>query len=124
MEKEHYGSKAYFAMHPELSNELIDRLLGRGISIIGLDFAGLRRGREHRAKDQYCADRGVFVIENLYNLGQALNHKINAEFIAHTYPTNFEGLTGLSLHCTPYRNGRFYYFLNPFCFSNASTTAS
>jgi len=95
MGKEQYGSKAYFAAHPQLSNLLIDRLLGCGISIIGLDFAGLRRGREHQAKDRYCADRGVFVVENLCNLERVLDHRMSAEFIAHTYPINFEGLTGL-----------------------------
>ena len=65
IEKEGYGTPRYFREHPQLSNELIDFLLQKNISIIGVDFAGVRRGKEHTPKDQYCADRGVFIIENL-----------------------------------------------------------
>ena len=67
IEKTGYGSMVYFSDHPQLSDELIDALLEREISIIGVDFAGMRRGAEHTPKDQYCADRGVFVVENLCN---------------------------------------------------------
>ncbi len=54
---EGYGTPAYFADHPQLSNELIELLLERRVSIIGLDFAGARRGAEHAKVDWYCADR-------------------------------------------------------------------
>ncbi len=94
IEKEEYGTKVYFAAHPQLSNELIDRLLDRRISIIGIDCAGVRRGAEHTPKDQYCADRGVFIIENLCNLDRILKNN-TAEFTANTYPINFSGMTGL-----------------------------
>ena len=70
IEKQAYGSKKYISEHPQLTNELIDALLSRSISIIGIDFAGIRRGSEHRLKDQYCADNGVFIIENLCNLNE------------------------------------------------------
>lgn len=95
IEQEEYGTKAYFASHPQLSNELIDKLLERKVSIIGIDCAGVRRGIEHTPKDQYCADRGVFIIENLCNLGKVLNGKSEKKFMANTYPINFEGMTGL-----------------------------
>lgn len=95
IEKYEYGTKPYFKSHPQLSDELIDQLLSRKISIIGIDCAGIRRGSEHTPKDQYCADRGVFVIENLCNLGKALSYKHTNEFIVNTYPVNFYGLTGL-----------------------------
>ena len=36
--------------------------------MIGVDFSGVRNGAEHNAADQYCADRGVFIEENLCNL--------------------------------------------------------
>lgn len=93
IEKVGYGSKAYFTEHPQLSEELIEELLDRKISLIGIDFAGVRRGSEHTPKDQYCADRGVFIIENLYGLSELL--KISHEFTACTYPMNFSGMTGL-----------------------------
>jgi kynurenine formamidase len=95
IETQGYGGKEYFSAHPQLSNELIDALLARQISIIGIDFAGLRRGKEHTPKDQYCADRGVFVIENLCNLKKILDEQESGLFIANTYPINWEGMTGL-----------------------------
>ena len=65
------------------------------MSIIGVDCAGVRRGGEHTPKDQYCADRGVFIIENLCNLGELLGGEKTARFVARTFPVNFDGMTGL-----------------------------
>ncbi|MDY3250296.1 MAG: cyclase family protein [Candidatus Choladocola sp.] len=93
IEKEGYGSKAYFTAHPQLSNELIDELLKAEISMIGVDFAGLRRGKEHTLKDQHCADRNVFVIENLCS-PEEICARGNL-FTAHTYPMNYSNMTGL-----------------------------
>lgn len=93
IEREDYGGKVYFKEHPQLSNELIDELLNKGVSIIGVDFAGIRRGKEHPEKDQYCADNGVFVIENLCNLYEVISK--GPEFIAYTYPMNYADVTGL-----------------------------
>ena len=46
-EKVGYGNPGYFSAHPTLSLELIDLLLQKGVSVIGVDFAGIRRGKEH-----------------------------------------------------------------------------
>lgn len=93
IEKAGYGSKDYFTNHPQLSNELIDALLEKRISIIGVDFAGVRRGKEHTPKDQYCADRGVFIVENLCNLKSVID--ICDKCVVHTYPMNYAEMTGL-----------------------------
>lgn len=93
IERVPYGSDGYFSGHPQLSHELIDVLVEKGVSIIALDFGGVRRGKEHTPKDQYCADHGVFVVENLCGLRKIL--KRSSTFIAHTYPMNFTELTGL-----------------------------
>ena len=93
IEKENYGSRIYFSEHPQLSDELIEALLDKGVSIIGVDFAGIRRGKEHIPKDRHCAERGTFVIENLCNLGTLL--ELGGVFTAHTYPMNYTGITGL-----------------------------
>jgi kynurenine formamidase len=93
IEKEEYGSDNYFKNHPQLSDALIDALLEKEISIIGIDFAGVRRGKEHIPKDRYCADRGLFIVENLCNLNEILSN--GARFIASTYPMNYIGVTGL-----------------------------
>lgn len=93
IEEVSYGSRTYFAGHPQLSDALIDALLDKGVSIIGVDCAGIRRGKEHTPKDQYCADRGTFVIENLCNLKPLVDNA--GIFTAHTYPMNYTGITGL-----------------------------
>ncbi len=90
-----YGTPEYFEGHPVLCRALIDTLLDKGVSIIGIDCAGIRRGKEHTPADQLCADRGAFVVENLCNLDRVLAGKPSARFTAHTYPVNFAGMTGL-----------------------------
>lgn len=90
---EKYGTARYFKEHPQLSGNLIDALLNAEVSIIGLDFAGVRRGTEHIPTDQRAADRGVFIIENLVNLDMIC--KNGSSFTAHTYPMNCTGITGL-----------------------------
>jgi len=95
IEKVGYGGKVYFSEHPRLSDELIDALLARRISIIGVDFAGMRRGAEHTPKDQYCADRGVFVVENLCNLHSVLQSQPSALFTALTFPVKYVEMSGL-----------------------------
>jgi kynurenine formamidase len=95
VERVGYASKRYFSEHPQLSDELIEDLLERKISIIGIDFAGVRRGNEHTPKDRYCADRGVFIVENLCNLAAVLGGGKQRRFVANTYPIKFSGMTGL-----------------------------
>lgn len=90
LEEEAYGTSRYFKEHPQLSETLIDALLAKGISIIGIDCAGIRRGKDHVPADQRCADQGVFVIENLWNL-QALT----GPFVVNTYPMRYLSITGL-----------------------------
>lgn len=88
-----YGTQEYFKNHPQLSKELIDVLLAKDISIIGIDFAGLRRGKEHVEIDQRCADKNTFVVENLCNLYSII--KTKDTFVANTYPMNFANMSGL-----------------------------
>lgn len=93
LEEVGYGSSVYFGQHPQLSDALIDRLLALQTAIIAVDCGGVRRGREHTPKDRYCAEHGCFVVENLCNLNALV--KAGGRFIAHTYPVNFTGVTGL-----------------------------
>ncbi|MBN2048955.1 MAG: hypothetical protein JW760_00810, partial [Spirochaetales bacterium] len=86
-----------FSDYPQLSDRLIDMLSERHISIIGIDFAGVRRGAEHTPKDRYCAERGTFIVENLCNLASVLDGRKNRFFTAHTYPVKFAGMSGLPL---------------------------
>jgi kynurenine formamidase len=94
IEEEGYGSKYYFENHPQLSNVLIDCLAEKQVSIIGVDFAGVRRGIEHTPKDQYLADKNIFVVENLCNLESVLKAN-SCEYKINTYPVNYLGMTGL-----------------------------
>lgn len=88
-----YGGKLYYSDHPQLSHELIRALLEKGVSVIGLDFAGIRRGKEHVPTDRQCARQGTFVVENLYGLKPLLAH--GGRFTAHTYPMSFTQISGL-----------------------------
>ena len=91
IEKYPYSSKEYHDGYAVLSYELIEELCKRNIAIIGIDFAGIRQGVEHTPADQYCADRGVFVIENMVNLKELVGKKCKV----HTYPLNYTGISGL-----------------------------
>lgn len=93
MDRVGYGTQPYFKEHPQLSHALIDLLLDKGVSIIGIDFAGIRRGREHTPADQRCADRGVFVIENLCDLDALIS--VSGPITIHTYPVRYTQMTGL-----------------------------
>lgn len=93
IEEEPYGTKTYFSQHPQLSPALVEALLDKKISIIGIDCSGVRRGKEHTPMDQRCADRGVFVVENLCGLQGVV--RAGGRFVAHTYPVRYSGMTGL-----------------------------
>ena len=90
-----YGTPDYFKSHPQLSLELIEFLIDKRVSLIGIDAAGVRRGDEHTKTDQFCSDNGVFIVENLDNLKFLLEKAGNDHFDVYTFPINFEGLSGL-----------------------------
>lgn len=90
-----YGTPSYFANHPQLAQPLITELINKKVSIIGIDFAGIRHPAEHPAADQYCADHDVFVIENLNNIDRLWAATGDRAFTLHTYPVNYDCLTGL-----------------------------
>ncbi|MBR0418218.1 MAG: cyclase family protein [Erysipelotrichaceae bacterium] len=92
IEEAGYGSAVYFHEHPQLSRELIGALVEKKVSIIGIDFAGVRRGKEHPQTDQYCADRNVFIIENLCNLKELIDKE---NIVINTYPMSYAEMTGL-----------------------------
>ena len=88
-----YGTVEYFKSHPQLSRELVDLLLEKKVSVIGIDCAGIRSGSEHVPIDQKCADQGVFVIENLHGLKELL--AVTDQFTARTFPLRYGGITGI-----------------------------
>lgn len=97
VEQAGYGGKTYFSEHPQLSPALLDLLLEKKISIVGIDFAGVCRGKEHTPTDQRFADRGVFIVENLCNL-KSVQEAVSNEggtFTVSTYPMNYAEMSGL-----------------------------
>lgn len=64
-EKYPYGSDVYVHNHNQLSDELIDYLINKKVNFIGIDCAGIRRGKEHFKADVRCEENGVYVVENL-----------------------------------------------------------
>lgn len=91
-----YGTAEYLTNHPELSKELIDYLISKKVSLIGIDAPGVKRGSEHRYIDQYCADRDVFIVENINNLDLLWSEAKNNPFTMYTFPLNIKGTTGLT----------------------------
>ncbi len=51
MKKYPYGCDEYIKRHHQLSMELIDYLITKKVNFIGIDFAGVRRGKEHYSAD-------------------------------------------------------------------------
>lgn len=73
-----YGSPKYFQDHPQLSDSVIDYLITQQVRFIGIDAAGVRRGKEHVLADRRCEDHGVYIIENLSNLDALVQYKDHA----------------------------------------------
>lgn len=63
-----YGSKEYFTKHIQLSDAIIDELISKKISFIGIDAAGIRHGAQHVIADKRCEEKQIYIIENLDNL--------------------------------------------------------
>ncbi len=89
-----YGCDEYFRTYPQLDWSLVEILLDRRVSFIGVDANGLRRGSEHAKVDRICEERGAYVIENLINLDKVQvaargRFSVRVAWIAH------EGQTGI-----------------------------
>ncbi len=89
--EEEYGTASYFDNHPELSMDLIGYFVSKGVSLIGIDGPGLKRGELHGKVDQYLADHGIFVVENLCNL----KHVEGELFQTYCFPMNFVNVSGI-----------------------------
>lgn len=91
-----YGEASYLKNPVQLSWELIDALLAKGIAFLGVDLAGIRLPAEHPQADQRAARQGTFVVENLFALGElATALTSNPVFQVQTYPLRLSGATGL-----------------------------
>lgn len=95
LKKHGYGTNEYFSTYIELSDELVDYLIDKKVSFIGVDMSGAKKPDDHPRIDQYCADRGVFIIENLNNLDLLLRETNNKSFTVYTFPVNMSGFSGL-----------------------------
>jgi kynurenine formamidase len=90
-----YGTKDYFKDHPQLGWDLINTLLEKKVSIIGLDAAGVRRGDEHGVADRLAEDQGAYIVENINNVDELLRLAGDREFKVFTGWTGFRGHSGL-----------------------------
>ena len=86
-----YGSDGYGKDHPQLSHELIGKLIEKQIRFIGVDCQGIRRHEEHTPADILCEKNGVYVIENLQHLGELPEQS----FTVYTMWLDDPDLTGL-----------------------------
>ena len=93
-EKYDYGTDDYNTFFLQLSWQLIEALTDKKIRMIGVDMRGIRKGDEHNKADNFCAQRGVFVVEHLVNLDKLLEYK-DKNLTIHIYPVNLRGFSGL-----------------------------
>jgi kynurenine formamidase len=90
-----YGEKEYFLSHKELAWEVIEFLVAQKAAMIGVDTAGVRKIAEHPKADQFCAEHGIFVVENMDQLDEAFSRSGGKPFTVQTYPLRLSGATGL-----------------------------
>ena len=90
-----YGSEEYFADTTQLSWALIEKISACKVRMIGVDRSGIRNGTEHPKADNYCAERGVFVVENLVNLDKLRAAAGERDFVVHICPWNIRDFTGI-----------------------------
>lgn len=86
-------SGKYITKSAELSDELVAHIATSGVRLIGVDAAGVQKAKKHAAVDQYCADRNVFIVENLNNVRSLLDQ--GRPFTVYTAPLNRTDLSGL-----------------------------
>ena len=96
IEKYSYGEKNYFNNHPQLSNDLIEKLIDKKINFIGVDCPGIRQNEEHEVADRLCEKNGIYVIENLQNLDKIICNK----FTVQTKWIDDKEMTGLKCDVT------------------------
>jgi len=90
-----YPSKEYMSAPIQLSWDLLNKLIEKKVAMIGIDFAGVRRHKEHHKADMLCAKAGVFVVENVYALEKLVAKAGSDAFVVHCYPMRLVGATGL-----------------------------
>ncbi|WP_129600036.1 cyclase family protein [Anaerophilus nitritogenes] len=93
--EEPYGTEKYFTDYPVLSKDLIDNLISKKVNLIGIDTASIVKPDIHIETDQYCADNGIFIIENLNNLELLFNKVKDKSFKVYTFPINIKNISGL-----------------------------
>ncbi|WP_027634455.1 cyclase family protein [Clostridium hydrogeniformans] len=64
-EKYEYGSEGYIKDHCYLSWKVLDYLLDKKVAFIGIDCAGVRKGKEHFEADVKAEKNNTYIIENL-----------------------------------------------------------
>lgn len=89
-----YGTPAYYQHSVNLSDAVIHHLVERKVRLIGADAAGVQKPKKHEAVDRFCAERNIFIVENLDNL-KALMAAAKDGFTVYTAPTKRTGLSGL-----------------------------
>lgn len=95
IENTRYGSDIYLYERPQFARDLIEELASCRVSLIGIDMAGLRRGKEHGWADRFLAQKGIYVVENLINLNAVWRYAQERRFSVSTYPLNCIDCTGL-----------------------------
>ena len=82
---------AKYRAHPEVSSEVVDWLVKKGINMVGIDAGGLGREHKHGQYDRILAQNDIFVIENLTNLSTIPDQV----FTVYCFPLKLEGVDAI-----------------------------
>ncbi len=86
-----YAATERYFNHPELSEEVLDWLVGMKVNMVGIDALGLGRGRRHGIYDRHLTSCGIYVIENLANLSAVTS----PSFKVYCFPLKIENTDAL-----------------------------
>jgi kynurenine formamidase len=85
----------YMEKSAELSDSLVEFLISKKISMVGVDALGVQKPEKHVPVDQHFADNNIFVVENLFSLDVLYEKVQNNDLTIYCLPLNLVNATGL-----------------------------
>jgi len=80
-----------YADHPEISMELVQKLIDLNINMVGIDALGIGKNKNHGTIDKLLGKAKKYAIENLCNLDKVPTNG----FKVYCFPSKIEGLDAL-----------------------------
>jgi kynurenine formamidase len=90
-----YFTEKYIENSAELSDGLVEFLINKRISLVGVDAVGVQNSEKHVAADQHFADNNIFVVENLLNIDVLHKEARDGNLTIYCSPLHLVGTTAL-----------------------------